>query len=120
MLQTNGPFVRYLFVMNSRIVLGLLAIGLLGLNSFTGCKRKPKSEQPAALPAPLPSTATTPEEAVAELNRALELWIFKRSQPPKDLNELVTAGFLQRLPTPPAGKKFAFDPAKMRVQLVAE
>ena len=66
------------------------------------------------------STATTPEEAVAEVNRALELWTFKRGQPPKDLNELVTAGFLQRLPVAPAGKKFAFDPTKMRVQLVAE
>ena len=50
----------------------------------------------------------------------MELWTFKRSQPPKDLSELVTAGYLQRLPTPPAGQKFAFDPAKMRVQLVAE
>ncbi|MEK6536624.1 MAG: hypothetical protein AABZ63_03990 [Actinomycetota bacterium] len=97
----------------------MLAVGFLGLGLLTGCKRKQQSEPPA-LPAPLPSTATTPEEAVAELNRALELWTFKRGQPPKDLNELVTAGYLQRLPTPPAGKKFAFDPVKMRVQLVAE
>ena len=52
--------------------------------------------------------------------RSLELWTFQRNQPPKDLNELVTAGYLQRLPTPPTGKKFAFDPVKMRVQLVAE
>ncbi len=92
---------------------------LLGLSLLTACKRKPVSE-PAALPAPLPSAATTPEQAVAEINRSLELWTFQRNQPPKDLNELVTAGYLQRLPTAPAGKKFAFDPAKMRVQLVAE
>ena len=105
--------------MTPRTIAGLLAIGLLGFGLLTGCKRRQKSEPPA-LPAPLPSTATTPEEAVAEVNRALELWTFKRGQPPKDLNELVTAGFLQRLPAPPAGKKFAFDPAKMRAQLVAE
>ncbi len=105
--------------MNLRTVLSLLVVGLLGFGLLTGCKRKPKSD-PAALPAPLPSTATTPEEAVAEVNRALELWTFKRGQPPKDLNELVTAGFLQRLPAPPAGKKLAFDPVKMRAQLVAE
>ncbi len=105
--------------MTPRTIAGLLAIGLLGFGFLTACKRKPQRE-PAALPAPLPSTAVTPEEAVAEVNRALELWTFKRGQPPKDLNELVSAGFLQRLPTPPAGKKFAFDPAKMRAQLVAE
>ncbi|MEN9572700.1 MAG: hypothetical protein RL514_555 [Verrucomicrobiota bacterium] len=57
---------------------------------------------------------------MAEIHRALELWTFKRGQPPKDLKELVTAGYLQKLPPPPAGKKFAFDPAMMRVQLVAE
>ena len=96
-----------------------MTVGLVGLSMQTACKRKPVSE-PAALPAPLPSTATTPEQAVAEINRSLELWTFQRNQPPKDLNELVTAGFLQRLPTAPTGKKFAFDPVKMRVQLVAE
>lgn len=105
--------------MSSRAIAGLLAITFLGFGFLSGCKRKQQSE-PSVLPAPLPATATTPEEAVVEVNRALELWIFKRGQPPKDLNELVTAGFLQRLPTPPAGKKFAFDPVKMRVQLVAE
>ena len=105
--------------MTPRAIVGLLTVGVLGLSLSTGCKRKPQRD-PAALPAPLPSTATTPEEALAEIHRALELWTFKRSQPPKDLSELVTAGYLQRLPTPPAGQKFAFDPAKMRVQLVAE
>lgn len=97
----------------------LLTVGLLAIAVQTGCDRKKKPE-PSALPAPPPSTATTPEQAVAEINRSLELWTFQRNQPPKDLNELVTAGYLQRLPTPPAGKKFAFDPVKMRAQLVAE
>lgn len=89
------------------------------MSLLPGCKRKPVSA-PTAPPTPPPSTATTPEQAVAEINKSLELWTFQRNQPPKDLNELVTAGYLQRLPTPPPGKKFAFDPAKMRVQLVAE
>lgn len=101
-----------------RLVL-LLTVGLIALALPTGCNRKKKPE-PSALPAPLPPTATTPEQAVAEINKSLELWTFQRNQPPKDLNELVTAGYLQRLPAPPAGKKFAFDPVKMRVQLVAE
>ncbi|MFM8469257.1 MAG: hypothetical protein ACKODH_04710 [Limisphaerales bacterium] len=105
--------------MTFRTLPGLLLIALFSFSLFPGCKRKP-ANPPAALPVPVPSTALTPEQAVAELNRCLELWTFQRNQPPKDLNELVTAGYLQRLPTPPAGKKFAFDPAKMRVQLVAE
>lgn len=104
--------------MTLRRTLSLTAL-LLTLVLPTGCNRK-KRPEPSALPAPPPSTATTPEQAVAEINKALELWTFQRNQPPKDLSELVTAGYLQRLPTPPAGKKFAFDPVKMRVQLVAE
>lgn len=104
--------------MTSRLLLSLTAL-LLALVLPTACNRKKKPE-PLALPAPPPSTATTPEQAVAEINKSLELWTFQRNQPPKDLNELVTAGYLQRLPTPPAGKKFALDPVKMRVQLVAE
>ena len=105
--------------MTSRPVICLLAAGFLAMCLLSACKRKPTSE-PTSLPAPSPSTATTPEQAVAEINRGLELWTFQRNQPPKDLNELVTAGYLQRLPVPPVGKKFAFDPVKMRVQLVAE
>lgn len=104
--------------MSLRTALRLLP-ALLLVFGLPGCKRK-KQAEPTPLPATLPSTATTPEQSVAEINKALELWIFQRNQPPKDLNELVTAGYLQSLPTPPAGKKFAFDPVKMRVQLVAE
>ena len=105
-------------VITSQLVPSLVAL-LLALSFATGCKRI-KAAEASALPSPPPSLATTPEEAVAELNRSLELWTFQRNVPPKDLNELVTAGYLQRLPTLPAGKKFAFDPVKMKVQLVAE
>ncbi|MBI5801610.1 MAG: hypothetical protein HZA92_12930 [Verrucomicrobia bacterium] len=104
--------------MSSRLVLQFTAI-LFALSLQLGCKRKKTAETPA-LPAPPASIATTPEEAVAEINRALQTWIFQRNQPPKELSELVTAGYLQRLPTLPPGKKFAFDPLKMQVHLVAE
>ena len=104
--------------MITRLLSTLTAV-MLVLSFATGCKRK-KVVEPSALPAAAPSTATTPEGAVAEVNRSLELWTFQRNAPPKDLNELVTAGYLQRLPSLPAGMKFAFDPVKMRVQVVAE
>jgi hypothetical protein len=58
------------------------------------------------------------EEAPAsltELNRALEQWIFQHNNPPKSLDDLVKEGYLKRLPSPPAGKKFVFDPRTMRV-----
>jgi hypothetical protein len=99
-----------------RLTLGVL---LVALCFAAGCRRKAKVDAPA-LPAPPASTAVTPQEAVAEINRCLELWTFQRNQPPKDLNELVTAGYIQRLPTPPPGQKFQLDPQKMRVQLVSQ
>lgn len=34
----------------------------------------------------------------------------KFSRFPRDWNELVTAGFIQSIPQPPAGKRFAIDP----------
>jgi hypothetical protein len=104
--------------MSSRLLPGLLVLTLLAFGLATGCTRKKQNAAPP--PAPKASTAVTPEEKLAELHAALELWTFQRNQPPKDLNELVTTGYLKQLPTPPAGKKFLFDPAKMRVSLVAE
>jgi len=104
--------------MPSRLTHGLLILTLLAFGLATGCTRKKQNAAPP--PAPKASTAVTPEEKLAELHAALELWTFQRNQPPKDLNELVTTGYLKQLPTPPAGKKFLFDPAKMRVSLVAE
>jgi hypothetical protein len=104
--------------MSSRLLPGLLVLTLLAFGLATGCNRKKQNAAPP--PAPKASTAVTPEEKLAELHAALELWTFQRNQPPKDLNELVTTGYLKQLPTPPAGKKFLFDPAKMRVSLVTE
>lgn len=96
-----------------------LVVLLVAISSVAGCRRKPKAEAPA-LPTPPPSTAVTPQEAVAEINRCLELWTFQKNHPPKDLNELVTAGYIQRLPTAPPGQKFLLDSQKMRVQLVPQ
>ena len=92
---------------------------LLAVSLAAGCRRKNKADAPA-LPTPPPSRAVTPQEAIAEINRCLELWTFQRNQPPKDLNELVRAGYIQRLPVPPPGQKFQLDAQKMRAQLVPQ
>lgn len=35
-----------------------------------------------------------------------------------DLNTMVKVGFMKRMPTPPAGQKFHYDPQTMKVTLV--
>lgn len=50
---------------------------------------------------------------------AAETAALKAVQAPiKDLSELVKAGVIKTLPTPPAGKKFAIDPQSQQVVLV--
>jgi len=51
------------------------------------------------------------------VRQALELWTFKRNDAPKSLNDLVKEGYLKRLPTPPPGKQYKFDPRTMHVTL---
>jgi|GEM_PF-1035579 len=63
---------------------------------------------------------TTPAPGLAEIRNALEQWVFRHNNPPKDLKELVTEGYLKRLPSPPAGQRFLFDPRTMTVQLVGQ
>jgi hypothetical protein len=86
---------------------------------------------PPAPPPPPPSPRTAdatdpatpaqgdgiPEPTLAEFRRALELWTFQRNDPPADLNDLVKQGYLKKLPSPPPGKRFAFDRKKMQVYL---
>ncbi len=40
--------------------------------------------------------------------------------PLKSLDDLVTKGYMKRLPTPPAGMKWAYDPAKWKVSQVPQ
>lgn len=51
------------------------------------------------------------------LNEALTFWQASGRPFPKDLNELVTAKLLKRLPVPPPGKQFVLDRAKNQVLL---
>jgi hypothetical protein len=80
----------------------------------------PPPNQPAA-PAEARSTASdaTPsfEPGIAELNAALSVWVFKHNNPPKDLGELVKAGLLKKVPTPPAGKRYVVNPLTMSARL---
>ncbi len=44
----------------------------------------------------------------------------KQRPPFKDLSDLVTQGLIKKMPTPPDGKKFVFDPKTAKVTLVSK
>lgn len=60
----------------------------------------------------------SPDAHLRVLNEALTFWQASGRPFPKDLNELVAAKLLKRLPEPPPGKKFVLEPAKNQVVLV--
>jgi hypothetical protein len=58
-----------------------------------------------------------PEASLVELNRAMQMWAMTKGSYPSDLSQLTNFPALhgKRLPTPPAGKKLAIDPATREV-----
>ena len=74
---------------------------------------------PAAAPqtAVTPATPTDPAALLDSLTQALRRYGAEKQKVPASLNDLVAAGYLQSLPQPPTGKKFAIDPKRMAVIL---
>ncbi len=62
-------------------------------------------------------TAETTVET-ASLNQAVQLFLAQEGRFPKDLNELVGPNYLSKLPEPPVGKKFVYNPANGEVKVV--
>jgi hypothetical protein len=52
------------------------------------------------------------------LNQAVQQFNAAEGRYPKDLNELVTEKYLPRMPEPPYGMKFVYDPARGEVKVV--
>lgn len=52
------------------------------------------------------------------LNRAVQMFYAAEDRMPKDLKELVTQGYLPKLPEVPQGTRLAFNPATGEVRLV--
>ena len=96
---------------------------------FVSCSKKeteaqpaPSSNAPAAsgnpLTAPvdyLGAVAKGQKMAVKTVNtvgiqQAIQLFQAQEGRLPKDLNELVRPEYLPKLPTPPAGMKFSYNP----------
>lgn len=56
----------------------------------------------------------------ASLNQSVQLFYVQEGRYPKDLNELVKPGYLSRLPQPPAGMKYDYNPATGQVKVVPQ
>ena len=57
---------------------------------------------------------------LASLAEAISMFNVNEGRFPKDLNELVQAKLISRIPEAPPGKKLAYDPATGKVSMVAQ
>ena len=109
---------------------GIVFLGLLLLAG--GCNQGSKSNQNAggngaATPATTPGDYTAVLEKahtmaiktadLSSLNNAVGQFNVAEGRYPKDLDELISMKYFPRLPAPPAGMKYDYDPATGRVGL---
>lgn len=59
----------------------------------------------------------SPDGHLRALDAALTFWMASGRPFPKDLNELVTAKLITRVPAPPSGKRYVLDAATQQVRL---
>ena len=57
------------------------------------------------------------KDALEAVTQAVQSFFINKERAPKNLEELVASGFLRKLPTPPAGKKYVYDPEKANIAL---
>lgn len=57
---------------------------------------------------------------LASLNQAIQLFHAGEDRFPRDLNELVSQGYLPRLPAPPPGTRLYYDPARGAIRVVRQ
>jgi hypothetical protein len=110
-------------------LLAALAIGL----GLAGCGRStppPAPTNAASTPGPLTApvdylgAASKAQQRArqvtqtASLTQAIQQFHAGEDRYPKNLNELVSEGYLARLPQPPNGMKFDYNPATGQVRTV--
>jgi len=92
----------------------LLLLALV-LTALPGCKKRPAAAAPASAQ---PATPPDPQKDLAELNLAVRAYYLSQGKRPTTLDDLVQGRCINRLPTPPAGKKYAIDGQKLEAVLV--
>ena len=89
-----------------------------------GCGKKTESPDPVAKPAvstaPVAQGEADMSAVLHDLTQAVRKYSIERKLKPKTFNEVVAAGYVQKLPEPPHGKKFEIDPKTTQVVLVKQ
>ena len=94
---------------NPRSLFALVLVGAL-----TACG--PKADPRAGVPVP---GSESPELAatLTDLTHAVRRYATEKQKIPASLDEVVAAGYIQRLPEPPPGQKLALHPRRLEVVL---
>jgi hypothetical protein len=108
----------------------LLMTGLL----LSACKKEPSNPAPTNKPSSSGNPLTAPVDYLGEvakgkkttektldtaaLNQTVQLFAAQEGRYPKTLNELVGPEYLSKLPEPPAGMKFDYNPTTGQVKVV--
>lgn len=100
---------------------------------FFGCGKKeaPKPEtsstgNPLTAPADYLGAAAKAKKRAettldtAGLQKSIDLFQAQEGRLPKSLNELVAPGYLSRLPAPPAGMTFDYNPTTGQIKVVPQ
>ena len=115
----------------TRIGLALLMAGFI-LSGCSDSAKKPdqpgqkSSGNPLTAPADyLNSAAQARNRAIktvddAGLNQSIQLFYAQEGRYPKNLNELVRPDYLSRLPQPPPGMKFDYNPETGKLNVVPQ
>ncbi|MEQ2007863.1 MAG: hypothetical protein ABMA26_13785 [Limisphaerales bacterium] len=112
----------------------------LSLVCLSACRRKrttaptapetsapPAAEQPAAKDgsaSPAPASPAPPEptalfdEHFGILTQGLLTFKRDKNRAPRDWQELITTGYLKKMPAAPPGKRYTFNPASLDVHMV--
>lgn len=92
----------------------LLLLGLL-VAALPGCRKRPA---PDVAGSAQPASPADPQRDTAELTMAVRAYYLSQGKHPTTLDDLVQARCIYRLPTAPAGKKYAIDAKKMEAVLM--
>lgn len=77
-----------------------------------GCRKRPEPK-----PAPVVTQTEAKEPTLEDLNNALQVWFTAKGGSPNGFEDLVKAGYISKVPTPPPGRTYVIDAANLRVVL---
>ena len=78
----------------------------------------PTSPGPAAASPAAPLSTAVFDEHFGILSQGLLTFRRDKNRAPRDWQELITTGYLKKMPTPPPGKRYTFNPGSLDVHMV--